>query len=46
MKKLKKFTLEEIQVCTRCGKVDVYKNDGHSCADYFNRQYNQDREWA
>lgn len=20
-----------IQICPRCGKVDVYKNDGHLC---------------
>lgn len=27
-----------IQVCPECGKVDVYKDDGHSCAQYIVRQ--------
>lgn len=25
----------EIQICPRCGKVDAYKNDGHSCEAEF-----------
>ena len=27
-----------IQVCPKCGKIDVYKNDGHIC-DYAHEQY-------
>jgi len=30
---LKPFTMDEIQVCPICGKVDVYKDDGHSCIE-------------
>ena len=29
-KKLKPFN-EIIQVCPKCGKVDVFLNDGHTC---------------
>ena len=29
-KDLKDFN-EVIQVCPECGKIDVYKNDGHEC---------------
>lgn len=23
---------EVIQMCPKCGKIDVYKNDGHDCS--------------
>ena len=29
-KELKEFN-SVIQVCPKCGKVDVYKDDGHEC---------------
>lgn len=29
-----------IQVCPECGKLDVYKNDGHTC----DREYQEARE--
>lgn len=33
-----------IQVCPVCGKIDVYKGDGHSCDAYLARQVNQDMD--
>ena len=33
-KELKELNAE-IQVCPNCGKIDAYKDDGHTC----------DREW-
>jgi hypothetical protein len=30
-----------IQVCPTCGKIDVYLNDGHSCAEEIAAQYNR-----
>ena len=31
-----------IQTCPVCGKLDVYKDDGHSCQDEITRQLNSD----
>ena len=45
MKKKKLEPLNSvIQVCPDCGKIDVYKDDGHTCdADYQQeREMNQD----
>jgi len=39
MKKLKDLNAV-IQVCPLCGKVDVYKDDGHSCEEERIRQEN------
>ena len=39
MGKLKEFN-SVIQVCSECGKIDVYKNDGHTC----NRGKQESRE--
>lgn len=30
-----------IQVCPCCGKVDVYKNDGHSCSNHLANEENR-----
>lgn len=34
-----------IQICPNCGKIDVYKNDRHSCRDHItmliNRGYDE-----
>ena len=35
---------EVIQVCPNCGKIDVYRNDGHSCRDQFTRLLNEGYE--
>ncbi len=32
----------KIQVCPVCGKVDVYKNDGHNCQQERLRQENEE----
>jgi hypothetical protein len=34
-----------IQVCPKCGKVDVYKDDGHGCEEETIRQEAQDYLW-
>lgn len=31
-----------VQICPVCGKVDVFKDDGHSCEDEAIRQNNLD----
>lgn len=33
---------EVIQVCPECGKVDVYKNDGHSCLQHIQNERAQE----
>lgn len=38
--KLKPFTLDLIQVCPICGKVDAYLNDKHDCEAELRRQEN------
>ena len=30
-----------IQVCTECSKIDVYKDDGHSCEDEEVKRFNR-----
>lgn len=40
MRELKPFDLNIIQVCPFCGKVDTYKDDGHSCEAEKQRQEN------
>ena len=39
-KKLKKLN-SIIQVCPDCGKVDAYKDDGHTC-DYEYQEYRKE----
>jgi len=31
-----------IQICPVCGKVDVYKNDGHNCFDHIQHEEAQE----
>lgn len=31
-----------IQVCPNCGKIDVYKDDGHECDRNLQEQRNRD----
>ncbi len=33
-----------IQICG-CGKVDAYKDDGHSCEQYLQREYERNNYW-
>ena len=32
----------KIQVCPVCGKVDVYKDDGHNCFLHLQKERNND----
>jgi len=36
-----------IQICPRCGKLDVYRNDGHFCSSEFQRlkEEREDQEY-
>lgn len=43
-KDLKEFN-EIIQICSVCGKIDTYKNDGHDCDEEIYRQSNEDNLW-
>lgn len=31
-----------IQICPKCGKIDVYKNDGHFCSRDFQERRQED----
>lgn len=46
MRELKPFN-SVIQVCPKCRKIDVYKDDGHTCDVEFeaSRQEAQDIYW-
>lgn len=41
---LKEFTMDEIQVCPNCGKVDVYKGHEKECLGSY-RMAEQDNLW-
>lgn len=42
--KLKPFN-SVIQACPRCGKVDVYKDDGHDCDACLRHVESEDCMW-
>jgi len=35
-----------IQICPECHKIDVYKDDGHSCEDEIIRKQNEEMSEA